>query len=245
MARSIRTNNKDRWELISSIAEGVIATFKTKNEILAYIAEENVSMGKLKGIEEMMSFPSQWYVNDDYQWRDNKAYREWYDSVIMAPDAERFKLIDQKYDELMNEIKPMYKIFDYDKSPLDYNGPDGWEPHVIFETPLDLDIRLLIEIEGEIYATCMKSPKEKLIGVHKRTIEENPKEQNGTDFVCPYCKVADHDAFEHSLDEDKVECGYCYSEIEYFRHVEELDNGDIDIEYTVYPVKQKEIIKIK
>jgi hypothetical protein len=108
MARSIRTNNKDRWDLYSSIAEGVIATFKTKNELIAYIAEENVYMGKLKAIEEMMAFPSGWHVNEIYHRNieDIKAFREWYDNnLLMAPDSERFELIDQKYDELMGKLK--------------------------------------------------------------------------------------------------------------------------------------------
>jgi hypothetical protein len=139
----------------------------------------------------------------------------------------------------------MYKIFDYDKTnPFSYNGSYPWEPHVIFETPNDIDVCLLIEIEGETYATCMKSPKEKLIGVHKRPIEANPEKQRSIYFTCPYCKKKDHDAWEYACEEDEVECGYCYSDLKYKRHAEELEDGDWYIEYTVYPVKQKEIIKI-
>lgn len=247
MARSIRTNNKDRWELYSSIAEGAIGTFKTERELIAFIAEENVYKGKIEAIREMMSFPHGWHVNGVYtaSLEKDRPFRQWYDELLNTPEDEEFAFIDKKYNELMDKIKPMYKIFDYDKGdPWGDNGRDSWEPHVIFETPLDLDICLLIEIKGETYATCMKSPKQKIIGVHKRPIEAKPEKQHGMYFTCPYCKKTDHDAWEFSIDEDEHECGYCYSDLKYVRHAEELEDGDWYIEYTVYPVKQKEIIKI-
>src|SRR6478735_3321180 len=105
MARSFRTNNKDRWELYSSIAEGAIGTFKTKEELIAYIAEEKVYEGKVIAIREMMCFPSDWFVNEERQPREMKEYNDWYNSVLMAPDEQYFELIDKKYNELMDKIK--------------------------------------------------------------------------------------------------------------------------------------------
>jgi len=105
MAHKINTNNKDYWELYSTVAEGPIAVFKTKNELIRHIALRKVYEGKLNAIREMMSFPSEWYVNDDYQWRDIKAYQQWYKGVLMAPDVQYYNLIDEKYEELMEAIK--------------------------------------------------------------------------------------------------------------------------------------------
>lgn len=43
----------------------MIATFTTEKAMKNWLAEENIYEGKLKAIEHLMTFPSEWTVNDE------------------------------------------------------------------------------------------------------------------------------------------------------------------------------------
>lgn len=138
-----------------------------------------------------------------------------------------------------------HTIFDYDKSkPFMFISDKDFKPAVIATIDVAVDVCELIEIEGKIYATCAGSENMRMIGVHEIEIDPEPEEITEQAFTCPYCKSEDHDAWEYSSDKGEVECGYCYSDLRYERHAMRIAGEDWYIEYTVYPVKQKEIIKI-
>ncbi len=105
MAHVINTNHTDHWELYSTIAEGSLAVFKTKNELIRYIANEKVYEGKLRAIEEMMIFPEGWAVNYQRQVPKSFAFVDWERELLNAPDDQYYKLIDEKYEELMKQLK--------------------------------------------------------------------------------------------------------------------------------------------
>jgi len=243
MGHTIKTNGVDHWEIYSTIAEGPIMTFKTENELISYIAMEKAYRGKLEAIREMFLFPSGWVVNKERQFDIDavEAFRDWDRQVTLATDEERYAMIDKKFDELMNEIKPKYTIFDYEKSK---GGRKDIKPFVIKETYTELDVYNLLEIDGKNYAVCMLNPAKNFVGVREITINEKPEPKHGESFVCPYCNDEDMDAWEYTEDKGEVTCGACDSDIKYERDSMKLSNGDWFVEYTVYPVKRTEIIKI-
>lgn len=107
MGWSIKTNNKDKWNLYSSISESNIATFKTQKELVNFIALEQVYEGKKKAIETLMTFPEGWYVNNNRIFNPQNINREdyfvWLKSIFNYKTYEEYyEVIDKKLNELMN-----------------------------------------------------------------------------------------------------------------------------------------------
>jgi Zn ribbon nucleic-acid-binding protein len=94
----------------------------------------------------------------------------------------------------------------------------------------------ILEIDGKTYRWCASSPKNKVLGIKRITLVNEPEEVDDSDFTCPYCQEVDHDAWERGKDDDTIECGFCGSEIEYQRNIE--------VTYTVTPIKRAEILKL-
>lgn len=94
----------------------------------------------------------------------------------------------------------------------------------------------LLKINGKTYRWCAVNPENKIMGVEEITFNPETDEEPYGDFQCPYCGEVDHDAWEYSNDSGVVDCSTCGSEIEYER--------DVEVTYTVQPVKATEIIEI-
>jgi polyribonucleotide nucleotidyltransferase len=107
MGWSIKTNNKDKWSLYSSVSESIIATFKTQKELVNFIYTDQIYEGKKKAIETLMTFPSGWTVNNSRMFEcDTKCfedYSNWLKTVIRSKTYEEYyKAIDDKLNELIN-----------------------------------------------------------------------------------------------------------------------------------------------
>ena len=107
MGRIIKTNNKDNWEIYSTIADGIIAKFETEKDLKNFIAQETVYDGKLKAIEYLMTYPYKWTVNDVRVWDENgtniiKTYYYWVEEIQNSETYEEYyKKIDDKLKELL------------------------------------------------------------------------------------------------------------------------------------------------
>lgn len=106
---------------------------------------------------------------------------------------------------------------------------------LVTEVEEEPDSDSIYEIDGKTYRWCARSPKDKVVGLKEIMINNEPEEEYGDDFKCPYCGEIDHDAFELS-DSGTTECGSCNSEIEYER--------EYSVTYTVSPVKMSKIVKL-
>ena len=107
MGRKIITNNENKWELCSTVNDKVIATFTTERDLKKAIAIELIYEGKLKAIEELMSYPYGWVVNDEMTLiNQNKkgvrSYYDWYKSITNLNDEETNEAIDSKLQELLS-----------------------------------------------------------------------------------------------------------------------------------------------
>ena len=104
MSWSINTNNKDEWSIYSSIIEDVIITFKTKEELIKFIATKDVYDGKKKAIEIFMTFPEDWVINQR-RVTDREGYRAYYNWLTSIYELntyeEQYKAIDDKLKEFM------------------------------------------------------------------------------------------------------------------------------------------------
>lgn len=106
MGWKIITNNKDKWEIFSSITDSIIFECGTQQELLNHIAFESIYDGKLKAIKRLMLYPHGWTVNDEIllNKEGNISYYEWY-SIINSESKtyeEYYEKIDEKLDELLN-----------------------------------------------------------------------------------------------------------------------------------------------
>lgn len=107
MGWSIKTNNKNKWSLFSSVTDSNIAMFKTQKELVNFIALEQIYEGKKKAIETLMTFPNKWYVNEERIIADNydevhKNYFDWLNSITeLKTYKEYYKAVDDKLEELM------------------------------------------------------------------------------------------------------------------------------------------------
>jgi hypothetical protein len=130
--------------------------------------------------------------------------------------SEKFKLV--KYD--------MRQWFD-----------DKFESELIKEVEFEPEVGLNLEIGGQVYHICAMFPKGKIAGLEPITLEEEPEEEYNDDFICPYCKTKDQDAFELNDDEGTTECCYCGSKLEYTR--------EYTVTYTVSPKRPNEPFKLR
>lgn len=101
MGWHIQTNYKDKWEIFSIVVGDVIASFKTEDELAKWIAKQEIYRAKLQAIEEVLTFPHRWVVNGKARSGNTTAYREWLISLKYTTEEEKFKLIDEKLEELM------------------------------------------------------------------------------------------------------------------------------------------------
>lgn len=99
MGWRIETDNKTEWKVISSAVDDVIATFTTEHDLKVWLSLEQEYKGKLKAVETLMAFPSQWMVNDKlslgvggsealqsyFAWvrdiQEIKTYKEYYEAI--------------------------------------------------------------------------------------------------------------------------------------------------------------------
>jgi len=106
MGWRIKTNNKNKWSLFSSVTDSDIATFKTQKELVNFIALEQICDGKKKAIETLMTFPHGWNVNEVKYIAENhqELNQEYYDWVMEISKfktyEEYYKAVDDKLDEL-------------------------------------------------------------------------------------------------------------------------------------------------
>lgn len=93
-----------------------------------------------------------------------------------------------------------------------------------------------VVVNGETYRMCMYSQKDKILGVQPvKDFEEEPNETNyESEFVCPFCKAVNHDAWELG-DEGEHQCGSCSSTMKYVR--------EIEVTYSIEPVECAPITK--
>lgn len=107
MGWSIKTNNKDKWSVYSSVSDSVIAMFNTEKELVNFLALDKIYVTKKKAIELLMTFPNDWTVNDERTITEDRRdkldlYFNWEKSIFKAETYEEYyKLIDDKLEELM------------------------------------------------------------------------------------------------------------------------------------------------
>jgi hypothetical protein len=103
----IKTNSKDEWTLISAFAGFDIASFKTKKELLHFLAQQQIYEGRKKAVEMLMTYPNRWIINGNKIIADNyddvyEKYFYWVNSInSKASFPEYYKAIDDKLAELM------------------------------------------------------------------------------------------------------------------------------------------------
>jgi hypothetical protein len=106
MGRKIITNSKDNWQLYSTIADDIIAEFKTEKDLKEYIALEKIYDTKIQAIKELMIFPVGWTINEKRvplltDEMLNK-FNDWLEDLVDIDDNnEYYKNIDNKLNELL------------------------------------------------------------------------------------------------------------------------------------------------
>lgn len=110
MGWKIITNNKDKWEVFSSITDSIIAEFKTEQELKQHLAMEAVYGGKLKAIELLMTFPNGWTINDKRNMYNSNekgvdTYYDWVKNLNNKTDTyeEYYEKIDKKLELLLSK----------------------------------------------------------------------------------------------------------------------------------------------
>jgi hypothetical protein len=109
MGYQIKTNWKNTYRLFSTISDELIAKFKTKNDVLYYIAIDQVYNGKLQAIERLIRGFDQMYVNDDWSYFEEtrinnlETYHNWFCDICRNTKTreEYYNAIDKKLDELL------------------------------------------------------------------------------------------------------------------------------------------------
>ncbi|MBE7114438.1 hypothetical protein FT641_18535 [Bacillus paranthracis] len=106
MGWRIETDNKTEWKVISSAVDDVIATFTAEHDLKVWLSLEQEYKGKLKAIETLMSFPSQWMVNGKLSIgvSGSEAMQSYYKWVLSIQEIKNYKeyyeAIDKKLEEL-------------------------------------------------------------------------------------------------------------------------------------------------
>lgn len=95
-----------------------------------------------------------------------------------------------------------------------------------------------IEIAGTAYKMSSYNIEKDILTVKEvPKLELNPEETlYESDFICPYCKYVEHDAWELREDDGEYQCGSCGSEMKYERHHE--------VTYSIEPVKHADYVKL-
>lgn len=129
----------------------------------------------------------------------------------------------------------MWQLRLYDQKKFWAKDYEGMELIAVVESEPNFENNLLID--GKTYKVCASSPLQKVKGLREiNFVEVDEVEDDWHDeFICPYCKEVDQDAFELQ-DEGETECGNCGSTIRYVR--------EVVVQYGVTPVKKNEPITI-
>jgi hypothetical protein len=102
MGWSIKTNNKNKWSLFSSVTDSNIATFETQKELVKFIATEQIYKGKLQAIETLMTFPYGRNINDKRSIEGNRdIYYRWHESILS------FETYEEYYGAIGNKLKEL------------------------------------------------------------------------------------------------------------------------------------------
>lgn len=106
MGWRIETDNETEWKVISSVVDDVIATFTTEHDLKVWLSLEQEYKGKLKAVETLMAFPSQWMVNGKLSLGVGggeaiQSYYKWVQSIQeIKTYKEYYEAIDKKLEEL-------------------------------------------------------------------------------------------------------------------------------------------------
>ena len=108
MGWRINTNNIDQRSIFSSVTDDDIAKFNTQEELLNFIALEEIYKGKKKAIEILMTYPNGWTVNNKRMFMsDEQKHDEYFKWLYSISDhdtyEEYYKAIDNKLNELMKQ----------------------------------------------------------------------------------------------------------------------------------------------
>ena len=93
-----------KWKVRALDLDRFIYECDTKEEIIHFVANEQIYEGKINAIEVLYSFPEGLTVNGVYYSavQRTKDYYHWLDSIAAIKNwNERFKAIDEKLDEMM------------------------------------------------------------------------------------------------------------------------------------------------
>ncbi|MGG0308356.1 hypothetical protein ABEY43_06920 [Priestia megaterium] len=93
MGREIKTNDKGKLLLWSTVADDMVAEFDNIKELKQYVADEIISNAKLKAVEELMSFPYGWVIDDKMDFSEESRtgksdYLDWYNSLLRSYETE-------------------------------------------------------------------------------------------------------------------------------------------------------------
>lgn len=104
MGRQIRTNG-DKWEVFSTVTDEVVGTFDSQHDVAVWLANDGLYRAKLNAIQTLMTFPSQWTIDDKYQNGSGKKYYSWLDSLYARSENGEnwYQLVDDKLEELMKK----------------------------------------------------------------------------------------------------------------------------------------------
>jgi hypothetical protein len=108
MGRKIYTNHKDEWEMFSTVSDTTVYSSRCKNDFVKQIIKDMIYKTKLQCIQEIMAFPNQWIVNDEFiKTKDIMKFYEWQKEYLFKTDTddEYYKIIDEKLDELIEELE--------------------------------------------------------------------------------------------------------------------------------------------
>lgn len=127
----------------------------------------------------------------------------------------------------------MMEIRLYDRRLSPSEKYTGAKLLAVTDQPFDFGGFVVIGEEQYLMRSC--SPADNALLVEPCEINSEPGEEYG-EFTCPYCGYQDDDAWELS-DDGETQCGNCFSELKYERHV--------TVEYNVTPVKLSSILHIE
>jgi hypothetical protein len=108
MSRKIITNNKDSWQIHSSISDNIIFECNSEKELRTFITLDNINKAKLEAIKDLLSFPNGWVVNDVHtpmgMDKDTfNEYNKWWEKAMECETYEEYyAMIEEKLQELLN-----------------------------------------------------------------------------------------------------------------------------------------------
>lgn len=158
MGYKIITNNKDSWELFSSITDSVIFKSNKEEELVNFLALEHIYEGKLKAIEVLLTFPNRYTINDERMFNDKSKektteYYNWIEKINNDSKTyeEYYKKIDDKLEELLNNDTSNNKLSKTIKALEEKNAIRKFYLHRdYFVGKLELNIEFNNEVADKI-----------------------------------------------------------------------------------------------